>query len=248
MKLVAGQPACFIERDPGFPLWRRALAEGVGTFLLVLVIASSFAGTCCLPQGPAMVARGFSIAATLAGLIIAFGPVSGGHFNPLITGCQWFERRRNTACLIAYVCAQLLGGLAGAWTASSLFGVVGWAPQGPSPALSLLVAGEVVGAGGLMVIILAVSRAAPPAAGPFAAAGWMLATLLVIPTVPFSNPAVAISALAGAPLLFLTPQSAAAHVAAEVAGALIALAVVGLAYPLRGVGAAASGRGPDGAC
>lgn len=243
MRPVADQPACFIERDPDFPLWRRAAAEGFGTFLLVLVIAASFAGTCCLPAGPAMVARGFSIAATLAGLIVAFGPVSGGHFNPLITACQWFERRRKTSCLIAYLCAQLLGGALGALTASAVFGAVGWAPQGPAPALSLLVAGEALGTAGLMTIVLAVSRAAPPAAGPFAVAGWVLATLLVIPTIPFCNPAVAIAAMAGRPLLFLTPQSASAHVAAEVAGALVALAVVGVAYPLRNGDAARRPRG-----
>lgn len=239
---VARQPASFIERDPDFPLWRRAAAEGVGTFLLLMVIGASFAGTCCLPQGPAMVARGFSISATLAGLIIAFGPVSGGHFNPLITACQWFERRRRTSCLIAYLCAQLLGGTLGALAASNLFGAVGWTPPGPAPALSLLVAAEALGTLGLMVVVLAASRAAPPSAGPIAAAGWVLATLLVIPTNPFCNPAIAIAALVGRPLLVVTPQAAAAHVAAEVAGALVALLVVAVAYPLRNAGAARTKR------
>ncbi|MGA0601120.1 aquaporin [Caulobacter sp. KR2-114] len=233
MKLVpgAGHPTSFFERDPGAPLWRRALAEGVGAFLLVLVIAASFAGTCCLPPGPATVARALAISAALAGLMIAFGPVSGGHFNPLITACQWFERRRNTACLLAYLCAQLAGGVLGAKVAAVLFGAVGWMPQ-TTPPLALLLAGELVGAGGLMIVVLAVSRAASPIAGAFAAAGWVLATLLVVPTFPFANPAVALAALAGAPLLSVSLQSAAAHVAAEVAGALIALALVGAIYPL----------------
>jgi glycerol uptake facilitator-like aquaporin len=116
---------CFFEDDPNCSLLRRATVEGIGTYLLMLAAAASgLQAQHLFPTTPgiALVMSAVTIAGVLVGLIIAFGSVSGGHFNPLITGLQWLGGERPSACTGAYILAQAAGGITGALTARFLFG------------------------------------------------------------------------------------------------------------------------------
>src|SRR4051812_34120941 len=86
------QGACFHERDPGVPLARRATAEAAGTLLVMLAVTGAgLTAQRLAPDAPTVGVLAVAVAAAgaLIGLIVAFGTVSGGHFNPLITGLQW---------------------------------------------------------------------------------------------------------------------------------------------------------------
>jgi hypothetical protein len=107
---------CFFERDPGITGERRPTAEGVGTCLLVLAAAG--AGSAVAPlaaSSPALplIAIAAAIAGALVELIIAFGEISGGHFNPLISRLQWLAGERPLHCTLSYIAAQCVDGIAG---------------------------------------------------------------------------------------------------------------------------------------
>ncbi|ORE90396.1 major intrinsic protein [Stappia sp. 22II-S9-Z10] len=218
-------PACFFENDPSRALWRRAGAEGVGTALLLAAAVGG--GLAAERSGAAPTIAALMIAASitgaLVGLIVALGPVSGGHFNPLISAVQWLAGERTGRCAAAYVAAQVVGGLVGAVLAGAL------APfaTGPATAGSLQFgASEVLAAFALMLVVFAVARGAPSSTGPFAVGAWLFAAILAFPSGSLANPAVAIAATVAAGPLSLTPGAALAAVAAEVLGGLAALGVI----------------------
>jgi glycerol uptake facilitator-like aquaporin len=101
------------------------MAEFAGTLLLMLVVAG--VGLTTRRGNPTLgvMAEALGVAGALVGLIIAFGQVSGGHFNPLITLLQWLSGLRDLRCTIAYVAAQVAGGIVGALTAALMFGAFG---------------------------------------------------------------------------------------------------------------------------
>ena len=169
-------------------------------------------------------------AAALVGLIIAFGAVSGGHFNPLITGLQWLSRERGAACTLAYVAAQIVGAILGGLLAKALFAEGSIEAVAP-PLGATMVASEAVAAAGLMVVVFACSRSARREAGPFAVGGWVLAAILATPSGSYANPAIAIAALFAAGPMALPAQTVLLYVPAEVAGALLAAGVIAFTFP-----------------
>jgi glycerol uptake facilitator-like aquaporin len=235
---VAVRPSaetCFFEQDPDMPLLRRAAVEGVGTLLLVLSAAGS--GLTSQPlfhQSPALglVAIAVATAGALVGLILAFGSVSGGHFNPLITGLQWLAGERKLDCTFAYIAAQLVGGSLGALLANTIFNVGGHLAN-PPLANWTLVASEVIATAGLMIVVFGCSRSGRIETGPFAAGAWLSAAIIATPSTSYANPAIALAAVfAGGPIA-LSTSTALLYVPAEVAGALVAFMVVAVAYPRR---------------
>ncbi len=82
---------CFFEHDSLTPLARRASAEALGTLLLTVAAlgAASLAAGFAADSGSALIISAIATSTALVSLIVALGPVSGGHFNPLITMLQW---------------------------------------------------------------------------------------------------------------------------------------------------------------
>lgn len=217
-------PACFQEADPGLALWRRALAEGVGTLLLML--AATGAGLASqkvlapLP-GLTLPVLAIVVAAALAGLIVTFGEVSGGHFNPLITLLQWMNGERTGRCTLAYIVAQLKGAIAGAFLANLL-----WHAPAGTPVIALSyqsAASELVAAAGLMLVVFGCARSNRPETAPFAVAAWLLAAIVATPSTSYANPAIALAGVIARGPLALSPAVASVFIAAELMGALLAL-------------------------
>lgn len=121
---------------PVDPLWRRAAAEAIGTGLLVTVVVGSGIAASSLSKGDVglqLLENAFATALGLAVLILALGPVSGAHFNPVVSLVDWWLGRANGTGLggrdlAAYLPAQLGGGVAGAVVANLMFGeaAVSW--------------------------------------------------------------------------------------------------------------------------
>ncbi|MGO4139596.1 aquaporin, partial [Rhizobium brockwellii] len=76
-----------------------------------------------LHVGSSELSSAMAISGSLLGLLLAFGAVSGGHFNPTITLMQWLSGRRRLDCTVWYIVSQIAGGLAGVLVAAIVFGV-----------------------------------------------------------------------------------------------------------------------------
>ena len=110
------------------PLWRRAVAEAVGTGLLVTVVVGSGIAAARLSSGDIglqLLENAFATALGLAVLILMLGPVSGAHFNPVVSAVDWWLGHRTGTGLTlrdlaAYIPAQIIGAIAGAELANSV--------------------------------------------------------------------------------------------------------------------------------
>lgn len=229
------ETTCFFEVDGTIPVLQRSFVEAVGTCLLTIaMIGSGLAVQQKLAGEPiaASLVIAISIAGCLVGLIIALGKVSGGHFNPLITLGQWLRDERPTVCTIAYIVAQLAGGVAGAAISTMMFDSAARPHLGNMPSLGL-VTSEIVASAGLLTIVIGCARSGKWDTGPFAVGAWLVAAILSTPSTSFANPAVTIAAaFAGGPVA-LSIATSAAFVAAQVIGLLIALGISKAAFAQR---------------
>jgi glycerol uptake facilitator-like aquaporin len=227
------QTTCFFEADPAARLVPRIFAEGMGTLFLMMSIMGSGLVTQRFPHSNALLGLTVSavaIAGTLASLIVAFGAVSGGHFNPLITCLQWLGRERGSSCTAAYVLAQIIGGLLGAFLASVIFSNTPSRTIAESPNFTLL-ASETLASAGLMIIVFGCARSQQTETGPFAVAAWLAGAILASPSGSYANPAVTLASIASLGPTHLTVVTAISYVGVEVLGALLALAIILLIYP-----------------
>ncbi|MGH2653629.1 MAG: MIP family channel protein [Actinomycetota bacterium] len=113
------------------PMTQRLLAEVVGTFTLIFIgagsiVAASEAGLGVGGAGLITVALAHGLA--IGVMVSAVGHVSGGHFNPAVTTGAWVARRMTTGAAVAYVVAQIAGGLLGALTLRLVLPGSAWAP------------------------------------------------------------------------------------------------------------------------
>jgi glycerol uptake facilitator-like aquaporin len=227
---------CFHEHDPDVPLNRRAFVEAVGALLLVFIAAASGMNKQHLaPSLPLVstIAGAVATAGALVSLILALGPVSGGHFNPLITVLQWLRRERGFRCTLTYCIAQIAGAVFGVFLANMLF--VQHATSGAAVAAPLahLVASEILASAALMTVVFACARARLQSAGAISVGAWLVAAIIATPSASLANPAMVIAGLLASGPMALTGVAAIFYVLAECAGALIALGIISIAYPDR---------------
>ncbi len=220
------------------PLPRRLLAEFLGTGALVTVVVGSGAAAATLSPGDiGLQLLQNSIATTLglAVLILVLAPVSGAHFNPVVSLAQWWLGRRagrpGAVVTGLYVLAQCLGGIAGALLANAMFAVpAGWATTDRSDWRLWL--GEIVATAGLVLLILALVRTnraslVAPAVGAYIGAAYWFTS-----STSFANPAVTIGRAFTDSFAGIAPGSVAGFVVAQLVGMVVALALVRLLFPL----------------
>lgn len=210
-------------------LSRRLVAEGLGTaFLLAVVIGSGIMGE-RLAGGNvaiALLANTLATGAGLVALILTFGPVSGAHFNPAVTladaylgGVRWRD-------VPAYVGVQVLGAFAGVAAAHLMF-------QEPLFFASQHVRtggsqwwSEFVATFGLLSVIISCSRHRPTIT-PFAVAAYITAAYWFTASTSFANPAVTLARAASDTFAGIRPTDVTGFVLAQLAGAAMAVLVVG---------------------
>ena len=111
----------FISQDR----WRRCVAEFVGTaFLLAVIVGSGIMGD-RLAGGTvalALLANSLATGAALVALILALGPISGAHFNPVVSAAAASQGRLSPGDLMAYVPPQVLGAFLGTACTDAMFG------------------------------------------------------------------------------------------------------------------------------
>jgi len=210
-----------------FDLSRRLAAEAIGTAgLLAVVVGSGIMGESLAGGNVAIALLGNTIAtgAILVVLILAFGPLSGAHFNPAVTLAFLMRREIAPGVALLYVFAQIVGGLTGALAAHAMFElpliqISETARSGPAQWFA-----EWVATFGLVATILATVRFRPDAVayavGLFITAGyWFTAST------SFANPAVTIARSFTDTFSGIAPGHAPAFILAQLAGAASATLV-----------------------
>jgi glycerol uptake facilitator-like aquaporin len=209
-------------------LGRRVVAEGLGTaFLVAAVVGSGIMGERLAGgnAGLALLANTAATGAALLALIAALGPLSGAHFNPVVTLADTLGGDLGWGDAAAYVAAQVMGGLLGTATANlmfegPIFSLSRHVRAGPAQLLS-----ETVATFGLLVIIGACARCRPSAV-PFAVAAYITAAYWFTASTSFANPAVTVARAVSDSFAGIRPRDVPAFIAAQCVGGGLAIATV----------------------
>jgi len=212
-----------------FDMPRRLVAEALGTALLLAVVVGSGIMGERLAGGNVAIALLANAVATGAGLtvlILIFGPISGAHFNPAVTLAFLMRREISIAPSLAYVAAQLAGGLAGTVAAHVMFG---------EPLLAASVTertgvgqwtGEFIATFGLVATILGCLRSRPDAV-PYAVGLYITAGYWFTSSTSFANPAVTVARSFTDTFSGIYPPDAPLFIVAQLIGAVAATLTMG---------------------
>jgi len=208
-------------------LSHRLLAEFIGTmFLLAAVVGSGIMGVALAAgnDGIALLANAAATAGMLYVLIVLFGPISGAHFNPAVTLAMRLRGKLGNGESAAYMLVQLLGAVAGVLLAHAMFGQALWQPGTHVRAGGAQWLSEAVAAFGLLLTILLGARQRPTAI-PALVASYIFAAYWFTASTSFANPAVTLARSLTRSFAGIRPDDVAGFVAAQLVGAITAVAV-----------------------
>ena len=205
-------------------LARKLFAEALGTLLLLAVVIGSGIMAERLSAGNAALALLANTLATVGGLYVlieVFGPVSGAHFNPAVSAVMTLQGALPKAALAPYIVAQLIGAMLGAWLAHAMFDMtIVQLSTHVRTGTGQWIA-EAVATAGLLLIILR----APPGRASAMVAAYIGAAYWFTASTSFANPAAAFGRMFSDSFAGIAPGSVAGFMIAQLAGALIGLAL-----------------------
>ncbi|CAN7740309.1 aquaporin [Mesorhizobium caraganae] len=209
-------------------LSRRLVAEALGTAMLVAAVVGSGIMADRLTDDVALSLLGNTIptGAMLVVLITILGPISGAHFNPAVTLVFALRREIQTKAAIAYVIAQITGGIAGTFLAHAMFDLPILQISQTVRAGSGQWIAELVAAFGLVFTILAGLRFRSDAI-PWLVGLYITSAYWFTASTSFANPAVAIARALSNTFAGIRPLDVPAFIVAELLGALLAMALAG---------------------
>lgn len=214
-------------------LSRRLVAEGLGTaFLLAVVIGSGIMGE-RLAGGNAAIALLANAAATgtgLAVLILMFGPVSGAHFNPVVTLSEAWQGNLQTVDVLPYIAVQVCGAFAGVAAAHMMFGEPVFFASEHVRTGAAQWWSEFVATFGLLAVIIACSRTRSSVT-PFAVAAYITSAYWFTASTSFANPAVTLARAASNTFAGIRPVDVPGFVMAQLLGAAAATLLCTWLYP-----------------
>ncbi|GIF43534.1 aquaporin [Actinoplanes xinjiangensis] len=220
-------------------LWRRLLAEFLGTALLVTAVVGS--GIMAVELSPddvglQLLENSVATAFALGALILMFGPVSGAHFNPVVSAADWFLGRRSGTGLTigdlgGYAVAQTLGAVAGAILANLMFDLAPVTMSTKDRSAGNLWLGEIVAVAGLLLLIFALGRSGRAPVAPAAVGAYIGAAYWFTSSTSFANPAVTVGRAFTDTFAGIAPGSVPGFLLAQVAGLLVGVGLVAALYP-----------------
>lgn len=212
-----------------FDLPRRLVAETIGTALLLAIVVGSGIMGERLSSGNAALALLGNTLSTGAGLFVLisiFGPVSGAHFNPVVTLAFALKRELNAPTVAAYLAAQTIGAVLGVWVAHLMFGepVLQFSTKSRD-GLSQVFA-EGVATFGLLATILGTLRFRPEVT-PMAVGLYIASAYWFTASTAFANPAVTLARALSDSFAGIAPHSVAPFICAQLAGMAVAVILMG---------------------
>lgn len=219
-------------------LWRRAIAELLGTSLLVTIVVGSGIAAQQLSPGDVglqLLQNSTATALGLTVLILVLGPVSGAHFNPAVSLADWLLGRRSGSGLTlpelgTYVLAQTLGAISGSVAANAMF-EVGTSISAKDRATPGHLLGEVIATAGLILLVFALAATkrgvlAAPAVGAYIGAAYWFTS-----STSFANPAVTVGRIFSDTFAGIAPASVPGFVVAQLVGAAAGLGLLLILFP-----------------
>jgi len=215
-------------------LWRRLVAELLGSaFLAAVVIGSGIAAAQLSPgnTGLELLENAAATAAGLFAIILMFGPVSGGHFNPVVSfvdaafgGLRW----RDAA---AYLPAQVAGCIGGAVVANLMFSRAAVSLSTTHRASPGHFLSEIIATLGLLLVIFALARSGRAHVTPAAVGAYIGAAYFFTSSASFANPAITIGRMFSDTFAGIAPSSVPGFIAAQILGGVLAAGVIWMLYP-----------------
>ena len=217
----------------GLDLPRRAVAEALGTGLLIVAVIGSgiMAQRLSTDVGLQLLENAFATAGALVGLILMFGAVSGAHFNPAVTLVDRWFGTISTRDAAIYVVAQVIGGCLGAMLANVMFElpvIELSTTDRSSPALWL---SEFVATVGLLLVIHGCVRTGRANVVAFAVAAWIGGAYWFTSSTSVANPAVTIARTLSDTFAGIAPASAPMFIVMQLLGAVAAFGLIRFLYP-----------------
>jgi arsenate reductase len=216
------------------PLPRRLLAELLGSALLAaVVVGSGIAAQQLSPRNPGLELLESAIA-TAAGLyaaILMFGPVSGGHFNPVVSFVDATFGGLSRRDALAYLPAQVTGCALGAITANGMFARAAISISAHHRASPAHLLAEAIATAGLIVLIFALARTGRSSQAPAAVGAYIGAAYWFTSSTSFANPAITIGRMLSNTFAGIAPASTLGFILAQAAGGLLAVLAIRSLYP-----------------
>jgi glycerol uptake facilitator-like aquaporin len=216
------------------PLARRLLAEFLGSAFLAAVVIGSGIAAANLSPGDIGLQLFENAAATAAGLftiILMFGPISGGHFNPVVSlvdaifgGLRWRHA-------FAYIPVQIAGCIAGAVLANGMFALTAISISTKHRASEAHLLAEVVATLGLLLVIFALARTRRGSMAPAAVGAYIGAAYFFTSSTSFANPAITIGRSFSDTFAGIAPASVPAFITAQLVGGAVAIGLIRTLYP-----------------
>ena len=216
------------------PLSRRLLAELLGSaFLAALVIGSGIAAQTLSPEdvGLQLFENAAATAAGLFAVILMFGPVSGGHFNPVVSladasfgGMSWRDA-------LAYIPTQVAGCVLGAVVANGMFSLAAISISTNHRASPAHLFSETIATAGLILVIFSLARTRRLSMAPAAVGAYIGAAYFFTSSSSFANPAITVGRVFSNTFAGIAPASVPGFVIAQLVGGACAVAIVRVLYP-----------------
>jgi glycerol uptake facilitator-like aquaporin len=216
------------------PLARRLLAELLGSaFLAALVIGSGIAAQTLSPSdvGLELLENAAATAMGLATIILMFGPVSGGHFNPVVSladatfgGISWHDA-------LAYIPAQVAGCVLGAIAANGMFALAAVSISTHHRATGAHLFSEAIATAGLLLVIFSLARTKRLSAAPAAVGAYIGAAYFFTSSASFANPAISVGRMFSNSFAGIAPASVPTFVTAQLLGGAGAILAIRVLYP-----------------
>jgi glycerol uptake facilitator-like aquaporin len=221
--------------EPSRPaLARRLLAELLGSaFLAALVIGSGIAAQTLSPAdlGLQLFENAAATAAGLFTIILMFGPVSGGHFNPVVSladasfgGIRWRDA-------LAYLPAQVAGCVLGAAAANGMFSLSAVSISTHHRASSAHLFSEVIATAGLLLVVFSLARSRRASTAPAAVGAYIGAAYFFTSSASFANPAISVGRMFSNSFAGIAPASVPGFIVAQLVGGACAILAVRVLYP-----------------
>jgi len=213
----------------------RLTAEAVGTALLVAtVVGSGIMAQRLSPDdvGLQLLENAAATVGALIALILALGPVSGAHFNPVVSMVTRLFGGLSTRDTVLYSLVQIAGGCIGAMIANVMFelDVVNLSTKDRSS--GALWFSEVIATIGLVLIIFCIVRSGRASAVPYAVGVWIGGAYWFTSSTSFANPAVDFARSLSNSFAGIKPSSIPGFLMAQIVGGLLAYVLVKVLYPV----------------